>query len=73
MVNEIESMLEKGVWELVKRPEGNNIIDIRMVLTNKYGSDGAVSRRKARLVVRGFSQRPGMDFTETFAPVARLG
>lgn len=68
MVSEVKSMLEKDVWDLVERPQGKNVIDSRMVLTNKYGSDGTVSKRKARLVAR----RPGMDFSETFAPVARL-
>lgn len=73
MVSEVKSMLEKDVWDLVERPEGRNVIGSRMVLTNKYGPDGTLSKRKARLVARGFSQRPGMDFSETFAPVARLG
>lgn len=43
-----------------------------MVLTNKCQPDGHIERRKARIVARGFSQKPGMDFNETFAPVARL-
>ena len=38
----------------------------------KFSADGSVERRKARLVARGFSQKPGMDFQETFTPVARL-
>lgn len=43
-----------------------------MVLTNKCQPDGHIERRKARIIARGFSQKPGMDFNETFAPVARL-
>lgn len=43
-----------------------------MVLRNKFGVDGSLERRKARIVAREFSQRPGIDFLETFAPVARL-
>lgn len=43
-----------------------------MVLKNKYHPDGTLERKKARIVARGFSQRPDVYFNETFAPVARL-
>lgn len=43
-----------------------------MFLRNKYGPDGTLAKRKARVVARGFSERPGIDFNETFAPVERI-
>lgn len=48
------------------------IIGCRVVLRNKYDSNGVIERRKARIVAKGLTQRPGIDFNETFAPVARI-
>ena len=42
------------------------------MLKVKYNSDGSVERRKARLVAKGYAQQPGIDYKETYAPVARL-
>lgn len=54
------------------RPQGEKVISCRTVLRNKFKTDGKLERRKARIVVKGFSQRPGVDFHNTFAPVARI-
>lgn len=54
------------------RPKEREVIGSRIVLCNKLNQDGSLERRKARIVARGFSQRPGIDFNETFAPVARI-
>lgn len=54
------------------RPENHEAIGSRFVLRNKYAQDGKLEKRKARIVARGFSQQPGVDFHETYAPVARL-
>ena len=53
-------------------PDDRVIIGSRFVLRNKFKPDGTLERRKARLVARGFTQRPGIHFNETFAPVDRL-
>ena len=69
---ETKCLVSNDTWKLVERPANTRIIGCRTVLRNKYNPDGTICRRKARIVARGFSQIPGQDFTETFAPVARL-
>ena len=59
-----------GVYELVPVPEGKNIVDSKVVFKIKKNADGTIERYKCRLVARGFTQRYGCDFHETFAPVA---
>lgn len=68
---EMKCLVEHDTWDIVEKPIDAKVIGSRIVLRDKYGSDGQL--RKARLVARGFSQRPGVDFHDTFAPVARLG
>lgn len=72
IASEVMSHLEYGTWELVRRPERGRVIGSRLILKNKMSASGEIERRKARIVARGFTQRPGFDFDETFAPVARL-
>ncbi|CAI7775220.1 unnamed protein product [Closterium sp. NIES-54] len=70
MDEEIRSLIANGTWELVERPRGVNIMKNRWVLTTKYHIDDTVSREKARLVVKGFTQVYGADYEETYAPVS---
>ena len=72
MAIEMKSIIKNEMWDFVDRPSDRQVVGSRMILGNKYGADGTLERRKARIVARGFSQRPGIDFRETFAPVARL-
>ena len=60
-----------NVWDLVPKPERKNTIGTKWVFRNKLNEHGEVIRNKARLVAQGYSQQ-GIDYTETFAPVARL-
>lgn len=73
MADEVESILKNDTWELIQLPKGRSTVGSRFVLCNKYGTNGTFEKRKARIVARGFSQQPGRDVHETFAPVARLG
>ena len=58
--------------ELVDRPKNYNVIGTKWVFRNKQDQDVVVVRNKARLVAQGYTQVDGLDFGETYAPVARL-
>ena len=72
MQAEYDSLMKNGVFKLVKLPNGRDVLDNKWVFKIKRNSDGTIQRYKARLVARGFSQQPGVDFTETYSPVTRL-
>jgi hypothetical protein len=72
MKNELESIKENGVYELVERPKDRSVIGSRWVLVQKFNADGSLARYKARVVAKGFTQRPGVDFEDTFSPTPRL-
>ena len=59
-------------WTLVPRPKDKNVIGTKWVFINKLNEEGQVSRNKARLVCKGYSQEEGVDYGETFSLVARL-
>ncbi|KAD7477010.1 hypothetical protein E3N88_00146 [Mikania micrantha] len=63
---------KQQVWELVPLPQGKCAIGTKWVFRNKTDENGQIFKNKARLVVHGFSQEEGIDYDETFAPVARL-
>ena len=69
---EIEAHEENGTWEMVKTPQAGTLLTAKWVFTIKRDTEGNIQRFKARLVARGFQQRQGIDFEETFAPVARI-
>ena len=60
------------MWTLVFRPVDQNIVGTRWVFKNKLNADGKIVRNKSRLVAKGYIQEFGVDFEESFAPVARL-
>ncbi|CAI7899604.1 unnamed protein product [Closterium sp. NIES-53] len=70
MEEEIRSLVGMGTWELVERPRGVNIMKNRWVLTTKYRLDDTIERKKARLVVKGFTQVCGADYDEMYSPVS---
>jgi hypothetical protein len=70
-VKEMGAYIENGTWELVKLLPGCKAIGSRWVFKVKRNADGSVERYKARVVAKGFSQRPGVDFDETFTPTTK--
>jgi hypothetical protein len=72
MQEELNNFTRNEVWELVERPKNHNVIGTKWVYRNKENEDGIVVKNKSILVAQGYTQVEGLDFDETFAPVARL-
>jgi len=72
MQEELNQFQRNDVWVLVPKPHNKNIIGTKWVFRNKMNEQSEVVRNKARLVAQGYSQQEGIDYTETFALVARL-
>ncbi|SOV04676.1 uncharacterized protein UDID_17167 [Ustilago sp. UG-2017a] len=70
---ELEGLEAMGTWEVVHQPPGVPLVDSKVVLRLKLDADGVPVKHKVRLVARGFTQREGIDYQETFSPVAPLG
>ena len=66
------ALMDNGTWQLVPAPPNRKLVTCKWLLRKKFHADGTISRYKARLVARGFTQVPGMDYTETFSPVLRI-
>ncbi|XP_075473849.1 uncharacterized protein LOC142504889 [Primulina tabacum] len=69
---ELEQFVRNDVWDLVPRPDNVNVIGTKWIFKNKTDESGIVVRNKSRLVAQGYTQIEGIDFDETFAPVARI-
>ena len=72
MQEELDQFEKSMVWDLVPKPNDKSVIGSKWVFRNKSDENGIITRNKARLVVKGYCQQEGIDYDETFAPVARL-
>ncbi|KAM2954379.1 hypothetical protein FF1_032665 [Malus domestica] len=72
MKEEIRALEENCTWSLVQLPSGKKAVGSRWIYKTKFKADGSIERHKARLVARGFTQTFGVDYKETFAPVAKM-
>uniref|UniRef100_A0A0E0E2C1 Reverse transcriptase Ty1/copia-type domain-containing protein n=1 Tax=Oryza meridionalis TaxID=40149 RepID=A0A0E0E2C1_9ORYZ len=71
MEEEYTALLANRTWGLVPRPSGVNVVIGKWIFRHKFQADESLDRYKARWVLRGFTQRPGIDFDETFSPVVK--
>ena len=71
MMDEYQSIMKNDVWEIVLRLDGKSIVTSKWIFKINHVADGSIGKKKARFVARGFSQKEGIDYDETFAHVAR--
>jgi hypothetical protein len=71
MTEEHQSIMKNEVWEIIPRPKEKLLVTSKWVYKIKHAADGSVDKYKARFIARGFSQKEGEYYDETFTPVAR--
>lgn len=71
-LDEYQALQKNGTWELTTLPPGKRTVGCKWIFSVKQKADGSIDRYKARLVAKGYSQTYGIDYQETFAPVAKL-
>ena len=72
MIEELDALEKNKTWELIYLPAGKRAVGCKWIYTVKQNPEGKIERYKARLVARGYSQTYGIDYEETFAPVAKM-
>jgi hypothetical protein len=71
MEDEYGPLMSNGTWDLIPQPQGSNVVTSKWVFTHKFHADRTFDRYKARWVLWGFTQRPGVNYDKTFSPVVK--
>ena len=71
MIEEYQSIMKNDVWDVVPRPKEKSVVTSKWIYKIKHAADGSIEKYKARFVARGFSQKEGIYYEETFAPISR--
>lgn len=72
MKEEMLAIERNDTWELIDAPKDKNVIRLKWVFRTKYNVDGSIQKHKAQLVAKGYPQQQGIDFHESFSPIARF-
>jgi hypothetical protein len=70
-MEEYEALLSNSTWDLVSQPPGANVVTGRWIFKHKLKADGSLDRYKARWILQGFTQCPGVDYDKTFSLVVK--
>jgi hypothetical protein len=71
MMEGYQSIMKSDVWEIFLRPKGNSMVTSKWIYEIKHASNGNIEKYKVRFLARGFSQKEGVDYEETFTPITR--
>ena len=71
MTEEYHSIMKNDVWDILPKPENKSVLSSKWIYKIKHAADGSIEKYKEIFVARGFSQKAGIDYEETFSPVAR--
>ena len=71
MIKEYQSIMKNDVWDVVPRLEGKYVVSSKWIYKIKHATDGRIDKYKERFLAHGFAQKEGIDYEETFAPIAR--
>ena len=71
MTDEYQSIMKNDVWDIVPKPKNKSVVSSKWIYKVKHSVDVSIEKYKAIFVSRGFSRKEGIDYEETFSPVAR--